>query len=27
MDIINKMRCDIDKEVVEAVEHCDYKLL
>lgn len=27
MEIINKLKSDPDKDVVEAIEQCDYKLL
>ena len=27
MDILNKLKMDNDRDVVEAVEHCDFKLL
>ena len=27
MDVLNALKSDSDKEVIEAAEHCDYKML
>jgi hypothetical protein len=27
MDILNQLKVDLDRDVIEAVEQCDYKLL